>query len=150
MKIEYLYDHPEVITELANWFVLQWEPYYGNSGPGNARTDLEARLSREALPVGLVAMEDKKVLATAALGLDVTTNLTPSIIGLLVGKDHRGRGIGTALLKSCIDVAHKLEHRRLYVSTSVLGSLLDRTGWQKMGEAKFLNNEFGSVFMCDL
>ena len=150
MIIEHLADHPDAISELADWYVSEWRPYYGDTGPGDARVDLEARLSREALPVGLVAMEGDRVLATAALGLDVTTQLTPSIIGLLVGHDHRGRGIGTALIETSVDVARNFGHRRLYVSTSVLGSLLERMGWQDMGETKFLNDEHGSVYVRDL
>jgi len=150
MRIEHISDHPDVIAELANWYVSEWEPYYGDTGPGDARADLEARTSREASPVGFVAIEDDRVVATVALGLDVTTNLTPSIIGLLVGQNHRGRGIGTALIETCVDVARKFGHQRLYVSTSVLGSLLDRMGWQEMGETKFLNDEHGSVYVRDL
>ncbi len=150
MRIEHISDHPDVISELANWYVSEWEPYYGDTGPGDARADLEARTSREALPVGFVAIEDDRVVATVALGLDVTTNLTPSIIGLLVARNHRGRGIGTALIETCVDVARKFGHQRLYVSTSVLGSLLDRMGWQEMGETKFLNDQHGSVYVRDL
>ncbi len=150
MKIEYLSDHPDAISELVDWYISQWEPYYGNSGPGDARIDLESRLSHKDLPIGIVAMEGKKVFATAALGLDETTNLTPSVIGLLVGKEHRGQGIGTALLESCVDVARKRGHQRLYVSTNVLVNLLVRMGWQKIDEVRFLNNEPGSVYMCVL
>lgn len=150
MIIEHLSDHPDVISELVDWYILEWEPYYGNTGPGDARADLEVRRSREALPVGLVALEGGQVLGTAALGLDVTTNLTPSIIGLLVGPNHRGRGIGTALLKNCVDVARELGHRRLYVSTNLLGSLLGKMGWEEMGEAKFLNDEHGLIYVRDL
>ena len=150
MKIEHLYDHPDAVSELARWYVSQWGPYYGDNGPGNARADLEARLSLEELPVGLVALEGGRVLATAALGLDVATNLAPSIIGLLVGQEHRGKGIGTALVEACLDVAGNLGLRRVYISTSVLGDMLERTGWHKMGEAGFLNDERGSVYVRNL
>ncbi len=150
MIIEHLSDHPDVISELADWYLSEWGPYYGHAGPGDAHADLEARRSREALPVGLVAMEGGQVLGTAALGLDVATNLTPSIIGLLVGQNHRGRGIGTALLESCVEVARTLGHQRLYVSTNLLGTLLGKMGWEEMGQAKFLNDEYGLIYVRDL
>ncbi len=150
MIIEHLSDHPDAISELSEWYLSEWEPYYGQTGPGDARADLEARRSREALPVGLVAMEGRQVLGTAALGLDVTTNLTPSIIGLLVGPDYRGRGIGTALIERCVDVARELRYRRLYASAALPGRLWGSTGWEEIGEARFLNNEFGSVYVRDL
>lgn len=150
MIIKHLIDQPNAISVLAAWYLAEWAAYYGNNGPGDARRDLESRLSREDLPVGLVAMEGEEVLATAALGLDPTTNLTPSIIGLLVRPEKRGQGIGTAVIKGCEDVARGLGYRRLHVSTSVLGGLLQRMGWRKTGETKFLNDETGSVFVRDL
>jgi len=150
MIIEHLCDHREVITELAEWYIAVWPPYYGDTGPGDARADLEARCNRDALPVGLVAMENGKVVATAALGLDQSTQLTPSIIGVLVGHGHRGRGVATALIEACVDAARRLGHRQLYISTSVLGPLLERTGWQETGEARFLNGQPGSIYVRDL
>ncbi len=150
MRIKRLIDHPDAISVLASWYVSEWEPYYGKAEPGDARADLVARLNREALPIGLVAMEGERVLASAALGLDVTTSLTPSIIGLLVGRNHWGQGIGTAIIASCEDLARELGYRHLYMSTSDLERLLQRLGWWKTGEIRFLNEEHGSVFVRDL
>ncbi len=150
MIIDFLTNHPDVISELANWYRAEWEPYYGTKGQGDARADLEARCCCDKLPIGLVAIEDHRVVATVAVGLDAATNLTPSIIGLLVKQNHRGRGIGTALIQSCTDVARQFGYERLYVSTSVLGNLLHQLGWQALGETKFLNDEQGSVFVRDL
>lgn len=150
MIIERLSDHPEVIPTLAAWYLSEWEPYYGQAGPGIAQADLEARCNRKALPIGLVAMQGQQVLGTAALDLDVTTNLTPSVVGLLVGQDHRGRGVATELMKACEDLARQLGIQRIYISASVLGELLDRLGWQEMGAVQFLNEEQGSVYARDL
>ncbi len=46
MIIEHLSDHPDTISELAGWYVSEWRPYYGDTGPGDARVDLEAREKR--------------------------------------------------------------------------------------------------------
>ena len=105
MMIELSSDRLEVIPTLTKWYQFEWEPYYGKDGPGNARVDLESRCNRDELPVGLVAIEDNQVLGTAALDLDVTTNLTPSVVGLLVGPAYRRRGIATALIKAAEDLA---------------------------------------------
>ena len=87
---------------------------------------------------------------TLALDFDPATKLSPSVVGLLVRHDRRGRGIATALLQSAEDLARRLGYRRLYISTTVLGDLLVRLGWQSIGKVEFLNNERGSIFARDL
>lgn len=150
MNIALLADHTKVIPTLVDWYRLEWEPYYGADGLGDARVDLESRCNRDALPIGLVALEGDQALGTVALDLDTATNLTPSVVGLLVGSEHRGRGIATALIESATSLAMQLGCGRLYVSTTALGNLLLRMGWQLFGEAEFLNDERGSVYVCDL
>ncbi len=150
MMIELIADHLEVLPTLTEWYQSEWEPYYGKDGPGDARTDLESRCNHAELPIGLVAIEDNQVLGTAALDLDVTTNLTPSVVGLLVDPAYRRRGIATALLNAAEDLARQLEYRRLYVSTTVLSDLLNQLGWEAMGAVQFLNAEQGSVYLRDL
>ena len=150
MNIELLADHADVIPTLLEWYLLEWEPYYGAHGPGDARADLESRCNSDAIPIGLVAMEAGEVRGTVALDLDLATNLTPSVVGLLVGTDWRGRGIATALLESAEVLAQRLGYDRLYISTTILGDLLVRLGWQPLGEVEFLNNEQGSVFVREL
>ena len=147
MKIELLADHQSFIPQLAEWYLAEWGPYYGEGGPGDAQIDLSSRCNRDGLPLGVVAIDGEQLLGVAALDLDVTTNLTPSVVGLLVGPDFRQRGVATALIKACEEHVQQLDEPRLYVSTSVLGDLLKRLGWQAMGEVEFLNAEHGSVFV---
>ena len=150
MEIELLADHSESIPMLADWYVSEWEPYYGVSGPGDARADLESRRNRDVLPIGFVATEGGEVHGTAALDLDVATGLTPSVVGLLVGPSRRGRGIATALLESAESLAKRLGYSRLYVSTTVLGGLLVRMGWYSFEEIEFINKEMGLIYARDL
>ena len=91
-------------------------------------------------------MEGGDVCGTAALDLDPATNLTPSVVGLLVRRNRRRRGIATALLECAEGHARRLGFDHLYTSTAVLGHLLLRIGWQPFGEVEFLNNEKGSIY----
>lgn len=150
MLIERLSDHAEAIPILAAWYLAEWEPYYGRNGPGDALADLQARLNRNKLPIGLVAIKDGQVLGTVALDVDVTTNLTPSIVGLMVGPEHRRRGVATDLVQACENLARELGSKRIYLSTNVLGSVLARSGWRQIGSVQFLNDEHGSVYAHDL
>ena len=150
MNIGLLADHTEAIATLADWYLLEWEPYYGVDGPGDARADLKSRCNRKKTPIGLVAIEGDQVCGTIALDLDVTTNLAPSVVGLLVGNEYRRRGIAATLLTSAEDLARDLGYDQLYVSTTVLSDLLERMGWRTIGKVEFLNAEHGSIYVCDL
>lgn len=150
LTIELLADHEAFIDELATWYEAEWAPYYGNSGPGDARADLLARCNRDRLPIGLVAIEDDRILGTAALDRDVTSGLTPAVIGLLVTPDARGQGVAAALIETAERLARELGYDEIFISTSALHSLLRRQGWQEKGEVEFLNDEKGKVFARDL
>ncbi len=150
MKITLLADHKEVLPILTAWFLKEWEPYYGVDGPGDAQADLKARCNNEEIPIALVAIEGDQICGTIALDLDVTTNLTPSVVGLLVDHAYRKRGIGAALIKSAEEHARMLGYCRIYMSTAVLGDLLERMGWRKLREVQFLNAEWGLIYERDL
>ena len=150
MKIELLADHTEAIATLASWYLFEWEPFYGVDGPRDAQTDLESRCNRRIIPIGLVATQGGRIYGTVALDVDATTQLTPAVVGLLVGNEYRGKGVATTLLKSAEDLARDLGYEKLYVSTAVLGSHLERTGWRKIGDVEFLNAELGSFYERDL
>ena len=150
MKIEPLADHMTTIPQLSEWYLSEWEPYYGRCGPGDALADLESRCNLDEIPLGLVAMEGGDVYGTAALDLDPATNLAPSVVGLLVRRDRRGKGIATALLESAEHHAQRLGYSQLYMSTTVLGHLLLRIGWRPFGEVEFLNDERGSIYAREL
>lgn len=150
MNVGLLADHTEVIPALAEWYRAEWEPYYGVDGPGDALADLESRCKRDALPIGLVAMESDQVQGVAALDRDTATNLFPSVVGLLVAVEYRGRGIATQLLESAKGLAEGLGYSRVYISTTILGDHLLRTGWHVVGAASFLNDEQGSIYSHDL
>ncbi len=150
MNIQLLADHTDVIPTLTDWYILEWEPYYGIQGPGDAKDDLDSRCNHEVIPIGLVAMEGDQVCGTVALDLDTATNLTPSVVGLLVGRDYRRRGIATALIESVEDLACRLEYSQIYISISVLGDLLTSMGWHALEDVEFLNGAKGSIYAHDL
>ncbi len=150
MNIDLLASHTEVIATLTGWYELEWAPYYGIDGPGDARSDLESRCNHTRMPIGLVALAGDQVAGTVGLDLDVATNLTPSVVGLLVGREQRGRGVASALLESVEGLARRLGHRRIYTSTTVLGDLLLGMKWYPFGEVEFLNDEHGSIYARDL
>lgn len=146
MEIVLLGDHSGVIDTLAGWYAREWPPYYGDHGPGDAMKDLESRCNRDRLPLGIIAIEDGQTLGTAALDSDAATGLTPSVVGLLVARDYRGKGVANALLEAVERVARDLGYDELFMSTSILGETLVRKGWIEKGKVTFLNDERGRVY----
>jgi len=150
MTVEPLAEHKDVIPTLVKWYESEWEPYYGSNGPGDAQSDLISRCKYDTMPIGLIAIENEHVLGTVAIDKDVTTNLTPSIVGLLVAPEYRRRGIATSLIRAAEKWASQLKYRKLYISTTVLGNMLQNLGWTQIDEVEFLNAEYGSVYMRKL
>jgi GNAT superfamily N-acetyltransferase len=145
-----LADHAGCIDDLAARYETEWAPYYGDSGPGDARADLASRCNRDRLPIGLVAIEGERVLGAAALDRDVSTGLTPSVVGLLAAPEARGKGVARALIESAEGRARQLGYDELFISTSILHGMLLREGWLEKGDVEFLNGERGKVFVRNL
>ena len=149
MIIELLADNTEFLPTLVKWYEREWGPYYGSDGPGNAQLDLTSRCSRDAIPVGIVAKEDNLLTGVAALDRDAATNLTPSVVGLLVADEFRGRGVASSLIQSATGIAEGLGYDHIYISTTVLGDHLLRNGWRRIDDTKFLNDEHGSIYVFE-
>lgn len=136
MIVRHLIDVPEAERALAEWFIEEWEPYYGKSGAGDARADLRAAAARDRLPICLVALgPNGQVLGTIALreqSVATHTHFTPWVAAFLVGREHRGQGIGTALLAAVEREARGLGLKRLYVATDIAHRLLRRRGWHRL------------------
>lgn len=150
MNIELLADNTDFLPLLVKWYEREWSAYYGFEGPGNAHVDLTSRCNRDAVPIGFVAKRNDDLLGVAALDLDAATNLTPSVVGLLVAEPVRRRGVASKLLRSATRLAGRLGYNQLYISTNVIGEHLLRNGWRRIGDAAFLNGEHGSSFAFDL
>lgn len=150
MKIGLLVDHIDILPTLADWYVRAWQPYYGSQGPGDAYADLKSRCNHDGLPVGLVALQRGEPQGVVALDRDPVTDLTPSVVGLLVAEKYRGKGVAAALINAASRLAHQLGYARAYMSTNILDDHLTRSGWRLLGEARFMNDEHGSIYVIDL
>ena len=135
--IVHLLQVPEVAPVLARWFVEEWTPWYGPEGRGDAETDLAACRSRDTLPLCLVALTmDDAVLGTAALKAESVGSeigAGPWLAAVLVGKDHQGRGVGTALVEAVEEEAARLGFESAYTSTDAAERILERRGWRAIG-----------------
>ena len=132
MTIEYLADHPEFLSTLAEWQHAEW----GYLRPGDsleARTNrLRAEGERGRIPLTVVAHENGKVLGSASLiphDMDTRLELSPWLAGVFVGTDHRRKGIGAQLVRRIMAEAASLKVPVLYLYAVHSVNFYSNLGW---------------------
>ncbi|MBJ3784769.1 GNAT family N-acetyltransferase [Devosia sediminis] len=126
-----LIDHSDAVSELAAVMEREWPDWYHPQG-ASARADLEERLVRDGLPLGIVAFDGEVAAGTAALTVTsggLVTERSPWIGGLLVDPAFRRRGVAAALLARSLDEARRLGFARVYALTAHADALFQNEGW---------------------
>ena len=144
---------PEVIPELIEYYIKEWEPYYGAKGIGNAELDIKACCQSDKLPFALVAIDSNRVaLGTGALreqSLGSESGEEPWISALLVPQSHRKKGIGEALINALELEAKRMGFTEIYSATDSANTLLLNRGWQALRQVESLRGE-ATVYRLDL
>lgn len=152
-RIVHLVDEPQAKPTVVQWFIEEWMPWYGPNGPGDAEADLAACGSREHLPICLVALKpDGTLLGTVALkdeSVGSELGVGPWLAALLVGRDQRGKGVGTALIEAIEKQAKSMGFEALYCSTDTARTILACRGWDLFGSSESLRGAV-AIFRLDL
>lgn len=131
MRIALLAEVPQAIAPLATGYETQWPDWYC-AGGASARADLAVRMQRDALPLGLVALEGGAPVGTCALtgtsGGLVTAQM-PWVGGLWVAPGFRRRGIAAALLARARSEARRLGFAHLFALTAEARPLFAAEQW---------------------
>ena len=153
LRIIHLAEAPETVSTLALWFIEEWMPYYGPEGPGEAEDDLLACCNRDEIPVALIAIDaDGAVIGTAALkseSVGSEPGQGPWLAAFLVAKDHRGKGVGTALVAAIEEEAGRLGFQTIYTSTDAAEGIYRRRGWKALNQVSSLRGPI-TVYRKDL
>jgi GNAT superfamily N-acetyltransferase len=136
VQIESLTDHPEFVETIARWH-LRWEwPLRACielaeacARPGLLPSLYVARLGIE--PVGEVTLIDHD--------MELHRDLTPWLSALFVQPEHRGQGIGAALVAHLESQARSAGIRRVYLYTSTAEGFYTRLGWTTFGRERYEN-----------
>jgi predicted N-acetyltransferase YhbS len=140
--ISHLCDLPDLVATLESWFVAEWEPWYGPAGGGDAKADLAACTSHDALPLCLVACDENgALLGTASLKGDSVGSEVgegPWLAAVLVAAEHQGKGVGSALVAAIEEEASRLGFPAIYTSTDTAMRILERRGWRPVGATQSL------------
>jgi GNAT superfamily N-acetyltransferase len=152
IEIAYLADHPEVIPTLAEWFCAQWPAYYAERTPADIAQDFYSEANRTGIPIRLVAFADGELAGTITLREQAFWDLPeyrPGLGGLFVVEQHRGRGIGSELVKAGMQVAREQGYTRVFTTTATANGILERLRWQRV-RAVSHGDEQLMLYRCEL
>jgi GNAT superfamily N-acetyltransferase len=127
VTIEYLEARPEAVPTIAEWVWQEW-----GFASIDACAEVLAHSRRGTLPSRFVAFRDEEPLGIVNLiecNLPPRCHLTPWLAGLFVHPDHRGTGIGSALVLFCEREAIGFGARTLYLYTERAEGFYIRLGW---------------------
>ena len=132
ITIAFLADHLDSIPTLATWFRAQWSQHYADWTQAEMEQDFLEDTARDRLPCRLVAFEDNQLAGTIILREQNHTapEFQPELGGLLVIESHRGRGVGTELVRAGMKLASDLGYEMVYATTVSAVGILERLGWE--------------------
>ncbi|MBN1675515.1 MAG: GNAT family N-acetyltransferase [Kiritimatiellae bacterium] len=140
MKTLYLADCPECIPTLAKWFHEEW----GCFSPGRSLADMHVAVRRRCnyarLPLAFVFMEGGEILGTVSLkqyDMSSRMHLSPWLSSVYVAAEHRGKGLGTALVRLAMEKAARLRFGDLYLFTPDAQRFYIRLGWAVLENCLF-------------
>jgi GNAT superfamily N-acetyltransferase len=120
ITIDYLDQHLEAIPVLAQWHHDEWSSITPDLTIDDRIQGFRARARRGGAPSAVVAVVDGHVAGLACLvaaDIDSHAHLTPWLASVLVGPEHRGRGIGSRLAERIASEARALSVPELYLFT---------------------------------
>jgi len=145
-EFAYLADYPSAVPLVAGWLFDEW----GHERPGLTRdvavANLQARLSRDTIPIQVVAVDNSAVVGVAILKPHELQHRYPNWLhwlgSVFVVQERRGRGLATALCRHVEQVAVQLGVPKLHLQTEHLdGGLYARLGFQPIETVHEHNHE---------
>ena len=123
-EFAYLADYPSAVPLVAGWLFDEW----GHERPGlthdMAVANLEARLSRDTIPIQVVAVDNGSVVGVAILKPHELRHRYPNWLywlgSVFVAHDRRGRGLATALCRHVEQIAVQHGVPKLHLQTERL------------------------------
>jgi GNAT superfamily N-acetyltransferase len=133
MRISLLADEPALIPDVAN---MRWREWGHPPEPEDPAWWLETtarEAGRTTLPVTVVAHDDEEVLGAVGIGefdLEERRDRSPWVLGMIVRTDHRGTGVGRALMGHLAQWAVANGFPEMWVATGpTADGFYRRCGW---------------------
>src|SRR5512133_2576140 len=144
MRVGYLADHSEFVHTLARWHYEEWSYLRPGDSVETRIARLRAASGRGEIPTIFIAFQDGVLWGSAMLlahDMDTRMELTPWLAGVIVARDYRRRGIGSALVGKVIECAASGGAKRLYLYTPGAEQMYVRLGWSFVERTQYLGAE---------
>lgn len=139
MRIEHLADNFHWISILAGWHQTQFG-YLNPSVTIDQRTaKLTASAQKGQLPITLVAVRENELLGSASLLAQTIMHqhLSPWLSSVYVDPAHRGKGVGSALVRQVVREAAHMGMAKLYLFTPNSEALYQKLGWEPVEYSEY-------------
>jgi len=136
MQIEYLADHLDAVSLLADWHHGEWNEFSFEATVDELRT----HTGRRQIPTTFVAIDQGRVIgSTSLLAADLIgwEHLTPWVASVFVVPDCRRRGVGRALVEHAVREARLMDVPSVYLFTASKEAYYARLGWKPIQRAQY-------------
>jgi predicted N-acetyltransferase YhbS len=144
MHIEPLSNYPDKINKLTQLLHEEWKDFAPWATHSIILDRLKSSSVGQQFPFTFIALSaDKQLIGTASIKLRELPEETDKVYWLgevLIPKHLRGQGIGSALIRACIDYTFNNVDASLYLYTPDQQVLYKRFGWVDVAE-KYINGE---------
>ena len=140
VTIELLADHPELVETLARWHCREDGRLGDREWLDFWRRHLRRECGRERIPIAFVALDGDASVGHVSLvehNMSSHPELSPWLAGTLVPPSHRGKGVGTELVRHAVERAADLGVARLYLYTERARRLYEGLGWNHLWDEDF-------------
>jgi N-carbamoylputrescine amidase len=136
ITIDPLAAHPDLVPVIAEW---HWRD--AESRPLDFWIRCHAAEARhEGIPRAWVGFVDAEPVGSVSLverNMDTRPDLSPWLAALWVRPEHRGQGVGAALVRRCEEEARRLGTNRLYLYTRQATGFYAGLGWSVVSEEEY-------------
>ncbi len=133
IRFALLADHPGAIRRIAEWYHGEWGYLSPSTGPEDIERRLRRALTRDAIPLAILALEGDEVVGVLELKfreMAIYPEREHWLGGVYVPVSHRGKGIAAGLVRHAAETARSLGIRTLSLQTEKPnGGLYARLGW---------------------
>jgi len=130
---------PRFIGQLAAWHQAEWYHLDDTVTEAVRRKRLAEHCDTRSLPATFVALEGGTLVGSICLVAHDTSDrpqYSPWLSRIFVAPEHRGKGIGRALIDRAKAEMRRQGHDALYLITEDKGPYYARMGWNKVENYK--------------
>jgi GNAT superfamily N-acetyltransferase len=139
VKIDYLSNNREFALLFAELCAAEWQHLYTQWNRDVALRELQSLNADGTIPLCLVAMGEGELLGTVSIVYDDLPgyeHLNPWVASLFVLQRHRGKKIGSRLVRAAERLLLRNRLAEAYLFTELARPFFEKLGWHVIEQAK--------------